>query len=462
MDALDYFKENGYESTVAVILDNLGTIYEKEGNYTKSMKYHFQALQLHTKNHNIEHSAYTYNNLGVLKYKTKHYDQALKYFQKSLKISKKLALTELQYEIYINFSNVYEAEGNYKKALAYYKLHKALRDSLYNEEKHRQIADLQTRYETKQKEQQIELQNSKLAQQDAEIRVERLWKYALLSGVVLIFLIVLILYRSYLVKKRINDVLEEKNKNITDSINYAYRIQSAVLPPTELLKSLLPQSFVLYMPKDIVSGDFYWVAQINHTILVAVADCTGHGVPGAFMSMLGFSLLNETVNKQSILEPHLILNELRNKVKLALRQTGDNLHPHDGMDIALCAIDTRSNRVQYAGANQPAIIIHDGKIIRLKPDLMPIGYQIKERNTFTCTTIDLQKGDQIYLYSDGFQDQFNGKTMTRFKSKPFENLLASMSKNTMEEQGSILADTIDEWKGDFEQIDDIQVMGIKL
>lgn len=272
-----------------------------------------------------------------------------------------------------------------------------------------------------------------------------------------------------------NEVIEEKNKDIRDSINYAQRIQKAILSDVNEIKEKLPESFILFKPKDIVSGDFYWFSQKGGITFIAAADCTGHGVPGAFMSMIANSFLNEVVNEQNILQPDLILNELRVKIIKALRQTGESMENKDGLDICFCAL--QGNRLSYSGANNPLWIVRkieevseydetdavkdeNYKLVEVPPDKQPIGTQPNAR-PFTVKTMELKKGDTVYLFTDGFADQFGGPKKKKFKYKNFAELLISIHEKSMEQQKTTLNYTIEKWMGDLEQIDDILVVGLK-
>jgi ligand-binding sensor domain-containing protein/serine phosphatase RsbU (regulator of sigma subunit) len=256
------------------------------------------------------------------------------------------------------------------------------------------------------------------------------------------------------------NIIEAKNRDITDSIKYAQRIQNALLPSYELLKESFADSFILFKPRDIVSGDFYWVKKINGEVIVVAADCTGHGVPGAFMSMLGISFLNEIVDKNNITEPGRILNLLRESVITSLKQRHVESETRDGMDIALCKISHDQNKLWYAGANNPLWLIRNSEFTEQRADRMPIAIY-DEMNEFTTHTIKLQKDDSIYMFSDGYADQFGGPKGKKFKYRPLQELLISLQEKKMEEQKEILNKTIEEWRGDFEQIDDIIIMGLK-
>lgn len=254
-----------------------------------------------------------------------------------------------------------------------------------------------------------------------------------------------------------------KNKSITDSINYARRIQNAMLPPLKLLKSYFPQSFLFYMPKDIVSGDFYWINKLYNKIFISAVDCTGHGVPGAFMSIIGFELFRKITNIEGLARPSDILNKLNEDFHEIFRDV-ENVVLRDGMDVAFCAIDINDMILEFSGAFNPLYLIRDNKITEIKGDRFAIG--IDETNfkdqTFKNHMIPLQEGDLIYIFSDGFADQFGGPEGKKFKYRRFRHLLLNIHQLPMEDQRNILETSLREWKGDHEQVDDVMVLGIKI
>lgn len=269
--------------------------------------------------------------------------------------------------------------------------------------------------------------------------------------------------------EKAKDKIEKQQKSIMDSIHYASRIQEAVLPPDEYLRQILGEHFVLFKPRDIVSGDFYWATQRGNKTVIAAADCTGHGVPGAFMSMLGISFLNEIVNKEEVLQANIILNRLRENVKRSLRQTGKENEAKDGMDLALCILDMEKMELQFAGAYNPLYLLRDGEIQKVNADRMPIGIYLREKESFANNIVKIQKGDYLYIFSDGYVDQFGGPTDDKIKSAQFKNLLLENSQKSPEEQKDALVQFLDEWmayKDDtgraYKQVDDIFVIGIEI
>jgi PAS domain S-box-containing protein len=259
-------------------------------------------------------------------------------------------------------------------------------------------------------------------------------------------------------------LIEEKNHEITDSINYAFRIQRAIVPQMEDVMKSLPKAFVLWRPKDIVSGDFYWFADKGRYKLISAADCTGHGVPGAFMTMIGNTILNQIVLQNDHSMPNEILNNLHLGVRKALKQDQEGSQSRDGMDITFVAIDTEdNNKVYFAGANNPMIAVRNGEFTEFVPDKKSIGgLQTESERIFNLQTYDTQPGDIIYIYTDGFQDQFGGDRGRKFMTKRFKELLATISTKPMDEQREILNTTIEDWMGTtYKQIDDILVIGIR-
>ena len=296
------------------------------------------------------------------------------------------------------------------------------------------------------------------------------------------------IYRGYRIKKESNIQLEAKNrlilqqndeiqqqmeiaesqrdqiayqkKHITDSIHYALRIQTALLPSLELFSEKLDH-FVFYKPRDIVSGDFYWVAEIGPKIMIISADCTGHGVPGAFMSMLGVSFLNEIILNKGIIQPDQVINSLREEVIRALKQKESDSEIKDGMDICVCLLDPEKRSLQFAGALCPLWILSKGELTEIKGDKMPVAIH-DTMKPFTNHWIDLKQGDTFYIFSDGFVDQFGGPNQKKYLSKNFKITLGEIQAKPMYEQGAELDRIFEEWRKDVEQIDDVTVIGVRV
>jgi serine phosphatase RsbU (regulator of sigma subunit) len=330
-------------------------------------------------------------------------------------------------------------------------------------------------------------QESKIKVQLEAIEKQKLVLYFVLLALLLVSFLGYYIYRSYKIKKEANIKLEEKNRTISlqkdeiekqrdlaaaqrdqigyqkrhieDSILYAKRIQTALIPSLELFSDKL-EHFVLYKPLAIVSGDFYWVsAQANPQIIIS-ADCTGHGVPGAFMSMLGVTLLNEIINGKHILMPDQIIENLRQGIIKSLKQVAEEDSIKDGMDIAVCVVDFDKNILWYAGANNPLYLVRNGELTHYRADRMPVAIHYR-MGPFTLHKIDLQKGDAFYIFSDGFADQFGGPQQKKFMSMQLRETLVAMAGMPMLKQGERLNEIFEEWRGDSPQIDDVTLIGVR-
>jgi serine phosphatase RsbU (regulator of sigma subunit) len=330
-------------------------------------------------------------------------------------------------------------------------------------------------------------QESKIKVQLATLEKQKLILYFVLFALILVSFLGYYIYRGYKIKKEANIRLEEKNrtislqkdeiekqkdlaeaqrdqiayqkKHITDSIMYAKRIQTALIPSLELFSDKL-EHFVLYKPLAIVSGDFYWVSSQGNLQIIISADCTGHGVPGAFMSMLGVTMLNEIVNGKHVLMPDQIIENLRQGIIKALNQVAEEDSIKDGMDIAVCAVDFNENLLWYAGANNPLYLVRGGELIHYRADKMPVAIHYK-MTPFTLHKIELQKGDAFYIFSDGYSDQFGGPKERKFMSAQLKEILVGMAGKPMLQQGERLNEIFEEWRGDSSQVDDVTLIGVR-
>ena len=257
------------------------------------------------------------------------------------------------------------------------------------------------------------------------------------------------------------DEIERQRKELTESIKYASYIQNALLSSDTVIKRILPEHFIIFIPRDVVSGDFYWVSKRKSEVVIAIADCTGHGVPGAFMSILGITLVSEIVNRGNYTSAADILNQLRESVMKALNQTGDENEQKDGIDMALCVINLETNQLEFSGAFNPIYIIKKNRLLEIQGDSMPIGIAALEENSFTNHMIELEEGDVIYLFSDGFVDQFGGPDGKKFKYQPFRNLLMNIYNSPMHKQKEQILSAFNRWKGNLAQLDDVLMFGFR-
>ncbi|MES2763349.1 MAG: tetratricopeptide repeat protein [Bacteroidota bacterium] len=487
--ALHIFEEEKDLSQTAACLDNMSLIFKQKQDYNQAYDYNIRGYNLREKIQDTIGMLASMENLGSIFISQRKYDDAISISEKVLEIALRLGAKEDVKYAYINLKEAYEAKKDYPSANLILNKLMAIKDSLRNIENANQIAELETKFKTKEKE--TELSEIKLIQQLREKENQESLKrknyfIGILSLIgVFILLISFLLLRRYKEKQQIaeaiskkNEAIEvqktiidkayheltEKNKDITDSIKYAQRIQEAIFPSASHFSNLLPQSFVYFKPKDIVSGDFYWVEKgIDDSVYLAVVDCTGHGVPGAFMSIVGFNLLNNAIHEHKCDTPADILNQVNNDLNETLKQTEAESNIKDGMEISICKWNKTTNEFTFAGANSLIYQVRNNELKVIKGDKHPIGSFYGEKlKPFTNIKLDVAKEDIVYLFSDGYADQFGGEKGKKFKYKQLEDMLVSNSKKPMSEQRKLISSTFDDWKGSLEQIDDVCVIGIKL
>jgi len=497
--SIELFEELSDRDGIATAHANLGSINYSMGAYETSLEFHIKSIELYTELNNKEGLAHSYSNVSNLyaliadstatsgEQRIAYLNEAIIYGNMSLEIAEEIDALFIENFVASTLMNVYEKLGSYRKALEFAGIFISTRDSLFNEEKTSAIQEMETKYETEKKQQQIELQESQLVAKDAKIKQQKIFRNAMVTGFCAVVLIVVVIVYAYVQKRRankkiveqneqileaneelkvLNEAINKQNHEIIDSISYAERIQAAMLPPPSYVTELLNENFILFKPRDIVSGDFYWIKQVNQYVVLVAADCTGHGVPGAFMSMLGISYLTEIVQRREITQADQVLNELRKQIKYSLRQHGEPDEAKDGIDLALCVMDLKKNTMQYSGANNPLYLIRDldGKpeLKEFKADRMPLGYYHGKDRAFTHHDIQLEQGDTFYLFSDGFIDQKGGKDGKRFLSKKFKNLLLEIQDQAMHDQKVILDKKLSSWMGSNSQTDDILVIGVRV
>lgn len=406
-------------------LNDLGIIHSIRENYEEAEYYLKESLKLRDNANYHQGIITSCMELGKLNLKTQKHDTAFAYFNRALKMAESSDSKPKIFQIHEMIGELYKQTGDLAKALEHKEKFFQLKTEVTGEQTSNRLKQLQTQFATEKSEREAEIHRLK--------NVELKKAYA---------------------------EIEDKNKNILDSINYARRIQQAILPGDSEIKKLLPDSFVLYMPKDVVSGDFYWIENKNNKILFAAVDCTGHGVPGAFMSMIGNTLLNEIVNDKRITVPGEILSQLREGIIKSLKQTGETGENQDGMDIALCALD--GIVLEYAGANNPLWVVNKNGMMEIKADKQPIGIFHGDPKPFTNHTIKLNKGDCIYIFTDGYADQAGGEKSKKFMYKRLQELITDNYEKVMDEQKKIFSQTLNEWKGNLEQVDDILLIGVRV
>ncbi|MFH2095841.1 MAG: tetratricopeptide repeat protein [Bacteroidota bacterium] len=480
--------------------------------FPKALEYFFRSYKIDKELNDVFGLSASALNIGNLYIVTEQYDKAFPYLQEARyygEIMKSGTILEL---VYSNLSNYYARVGNYGKALEYKKMYSNMHDSIFTEDMTRQVNEIQKKFDTEKRQKEIEILNKDkklreltIQKQARETARQQIIIYVALTGLVLILALSFILFRVSYLKKRANRLLSELNarisqqkeeiqsqrdeiesqrdkiaaqrdlaasqrdqiiiqkKEITDSIQYGRRIQQAVSPPAGMLDSFFSEHFILNLPQDIVSGDFFWFARSGEKAVIAVADCTGKGIPGALMSLLGTAYLNDIVSRGSLDSAAGILNGLRNEILSSLFRIGDTEFSADVMDISLCVIDRAVEKAVFSGANQNIYVVSDGSLSEHKGNNFSIGAYFN-RNVDICTDqqFPLRQGDLLYMFTDGFADQFGGKHARKLKYNAFREFLISISGQPLAEQKEKLQAYYSEWKGGLPQVDDILVAGMKI
>jgi serine phosphatase RsbU (regulator of sigma subunit)/Tfp pilus assembly protein PilF len=465
--ALAIMKVKDLSSLMPNTLYNIGTIQSIKGDYEKASEKLGTCLDMYRKNGNMSGESNSLTSLAEIELKKGNAAGALQKAEEALGLAKKLGYPEPIRHASKVLYETYKAKGDKGRALEMHELFTQMKDSISKEENHKAGIQREMKYMFDNKVIADSIRNVekiRLEQErhEQEIHQQKLYSLGGAVGAVLMLLLAGISFRAYRNKRKANvlieeqkQIVEEKQKEIVDSINYARRIQYAMLAHDELLKQNLGEHFVLFQPKAIVSGDFYWATNKDGRFYLAVCDSTGHGVPGAFMSLLNISFLNEAITEKNILEPDRIFNHVRKRLIENVSQDGAK----DGMDgIILCF---EKDRVTYAAAHNPPVIIRKGGLQELPYDKMPVGKGEKEQ-PFTLHEIRVEEGDQLYLYTDGYADQFGGKSGKKFKYKQLQQLLLDQQGEKLSVQKERYSAAINEWKGSLEQVDDILMIGIRL
>jgi serine phosphatase RsbU (regulator of sigma subunit) len=488
--AYEIRKELNNKKGIAMSFIDIGNIYEKQGKYEDAVQSQLDAVKTAKEVGYKVALKGAYLGLSSVYEKLNKTKEALEYYKLYTVIKDSIFNTENSSKL-IEMQTKFDTERKEKEIALLTKGREILDLQAQQQQleltKQKLIA-VQRKKEIELKEKELvgeklvtESKNKEIKIQEAEVDKQRMMRNSVTGGLFLACSLAFLLVVGIRQKQKANKSLEqknreiaeayqiieinrdqiaEKNKNITDSINYAQRIQQAILPSKEEIDKSLKEYFIFYKPKDIVSGDFYFYAYRNDKAIIAVADCTGHGVPGAFMSMIGNDLLNQIIIEKGITRPSEILNQLNKGVKKALKQESAKSETSDGMDIALCSIDMKNNKLEYAGAMRP--LLHaSGELFEIHANKTSIGGSTPEDYQFTNHEITVKNGDSIYIFTDGYVDQFGGEKGKKFMAKNFKNLLGSIHHMNMDEQHRILDTTLSEWSREKEQIDDILVMGIK-
>ncbi len=503
--SLEVYKEIGFLAGQGSVYNNIGLTYLDKGNKTAALKFFFKALEISNKMQDEFNMAVNSENIGLTYHEMKNDNLALIYYAKAIKIwylredensipitlgymantfirqkkwtkaidtlkkamkfAEKVNSMASQRDIAFHLSESFEGNGDIVNSLKYYKLGKSLSDSLTNGDKTKEITEIQLNYTFNK----IKVRDSikhelEVKAKETQLNTEKNYKYVISTVLILILVLLFFVFKNYKEKKKANEVItfqkdlvEKKQKEILDSITYARRIQTALLTQDVVINKNISDHFNFFKPKDIVSGDFYWVAKKGDLLYFAVCDSTGHGVPGAFMSLLNINFLNEAINEKNITKPNEIFNYVRAELIDSISKEGQQ----DGFDGVLLCINTITKQISYAAANNKPLLISGTEMKQLETDKMPVGQSVKE-GLFRLFNLTLNSSETLYLYTDGYADQFGGPKGKKFKINELNKLLHSINHLQMQEQKQKLIAHFDLWKGELEQVDDVLLFGIKI
>lgn len=479
--ALEYFQnslaiQQGRADTFEIMscFINIGTVYENLSDFAKAKEFYEKGLSYAKQINDVDGIIRSLSGIGNILFLTGKQKEAEKYSYEVLRLSKEAGNLFIQSEAYKSLRNVFEKQGRYKEALTEFDNHISLRDSLFSQKQSQDVAHRDAKYDSDKKEARM------LAEQEKEREIatekskqQKIVIGSVFSGLLLVIVFAGFIFRSLRITRKQKQIIEvqkkeveqqkklveEHQKDIIDSITYAKRLQEAILPPLDSISHNLPGSFVLYQPKDIVAGDFYWMEVIDDTVFIAAADCTGHGVPGAMVSVVCCNALNRSIKEFGLRDTGKILDKVTELVLETFEKS--NKEVKDGMDISLMSINKTSKEVHWSGANNALWYILKNEVIEIKANKQPIGKH-DNRLPFTTHSVTSEPNMTYYLFTDGYADQFGGPKGKKFKYKQLEDVLLSSVQLSLSEQKEILARAFDAWKGELEQVDDVCVIGIRI
>jgi serine phosphatase RsbU (regulator of sigma subunit)/Tfp pilus assembly protein PilF len=462
--ALEISNKMKDEFNIAVNCENIGLTYHEMNNDNLAIIYYSKALKIWYSREDEYSIPISLGYIAKTFIRQKKWNRAIDTLHKAMKFAEKVNSIASQRDMALQLSEAYEGNGDIASSFKYYKIGNSLSDSLQNNDKTKEITEIQLNYTFNK----IKVRDSikhelEVKAKETQLATEKNYKYIVSAVLALILLLLFFVLKNYKEKKKANEVItfqkdlvEKKQKEILDSITYARRIQTALLSQDEVINNYFKDHFHFFKPKDIVSGDFYWVAKKGHLLYFAVCDSTGHGVPGAFMSLLNINFLNEAINEKSITKPNEIFDYVRRELIESISKEGQQ----DGFDGILICINTHTKEISYAAANNKPLLVSNGALQQLETDKMPVGKSVKE-GVFRLFSLKVEPSQTLYLYTDGFADQFGGAKGKKFKLNELNKLLCSISDLTMKEQEQKLKEQFDVWKGPLEQVDDVLIVGIR-
>lgn len=495
-NALKTQKGINFKKGIAECHSGIGDLYRAQKKYDESLENYLSALDIYDSLRDKEGQTFCYNYIGNVYLVKKNIKKAIEYSNKSLTLATEIGLKDMEKDAYQILANSYASNNDYKMAYDFHQKFTAIKDSLFNKDNNKKIAEMDAMYGAEKKEQELKLIKT---QQDKEREVaaaesnrQKLFLLLIAAVAIAISIIAVIIFRSLKITRNQNqiielqknevlqqkEIVEEHQKEIIDSITYAKRLQDAILPPITLIKTYLPDSFVLFKPKAIVAGDFFWMEKVcvestednpaaEEIIFIAAADCTGHGVPGAIVSVVCSNALNRAVKEFKLIDTGKILDKTRELVLETFERSHSEVK--DGMDISLLSINRSKKQVNWSGANNPLWYIQsnskngisENELIEIKSDKQPIG-KTEFAKPFSSHKVEYKENSTFYLFTDGFSDQFGGPKGKKFKYKQLAELLIKNNNVSQQQQAEIIEKAFLEWKGELEQVDDVCVIGIKL
>jgi serine phosphatase RsbU (regulator of sigma subunit)/Tfp pilus assembly protein PilF len=476
--ALDYnLKKGGDLQNLSTIYTNLGGLSSVEKDYKQAVFYYDKAIEIGIKQNNNGLIGVCYCNKAQAYVALKDAPKAKECLDKAFEMLKDLKEPRILLDYYDTYARYHVLVKDYKSAYSFVRKLKKLNDSIFSSDLTSQLAKMEKELTSAEKQKEIEILKKNQTIRESELKRQKLITGGLSVFAIVIVVLSFFIYKSFREKKKANvllerknseiasqnEIIEEKNKDIIDSIKYAERLQKTILTPVKVINEIAPNSFVFFKPKDIVSGDFYWIERVTSGTLFAVIDCTGHGVPGAMMSIVGNNLLNKIVKEKGITQPGKILNEMLSELFLALRQDSDEVKANDGMDLTLCHYDPKTHLLTYAGAFNPVLIARKGEILELKTDKFSIGkHSYEHKFVYKEETFQLEKNDMVYLSTDGYPDQFGGAKGKKMMRKNFNEVLKNIAHLDKDQQAKKIEEHFYNWKGAYEQLDDITVFGSRV
>lgn len=461
------FKSLQYKSGVGYTLNNLGNVYYKKGNIEKAFEYYNNSLTVRTEIMDKQGISITSTNLAEIYYNQNKLSEAEKKAAFGLRIAQGIDYPEGIRSASGILYRIYEKQNNGLRALEMHKLYIQMRDSINNLATQKAVITQYTKhiYEKKSAEDSVRVAEEKKLTA-VQLKQEKTQRYTLYGGLVLVLVFSGFMYNRFKISQKQKHIIEkqkevvdEKQKEILESISYAKRLQEAILPSHEFIRNHVPDNFIFYNPKDIVAGDFYWAEKAKDLFFISAADSTGHGVPGAMVSVVCSNALNRAVKEFHLTETGKILDKTRELVLETFEKSTDEVK--DGMDISLLCIDSKHKKIYWSGANNPLWYIKNNELLEIKPDKQPIG-KTDYPKPFITHEITFETGLIFYLFTDGFADQFGGPDGKKFKYKQLKEILVSASSLSLQEQKQVLGDSLNNWKGNLEQVDDICFIGLKV